>query len=782
MTSLRTNRPGVPRPVWYALCFALPALILTAVYALEGFYPFGDKSILVSDMAQQYVEFFCGLKQGGLFFSWSKALGTSYIGVFSYYLSSPLSLLTLLVPNEAMPLGLMALTVLKLGLAGLAFAVFAAGYFDRLDAGTLLCAVCYALNSYAVVYSLCIMWLDGMIWLPVILLGLERLLAGKGKALFAAGLTVCFLSTWYISYMIGGFCCLWFAFRAWGMGLGRRELLAALRGFLLAALWALCLTAWLWLPSFLALSAGKLSTAVMDYSGLFNFDLLDLFPQFLFGRYQHFTNEALPFVFCGTLTLVAAAAYFFLGSIPLRERLGAAGVVLALILSLWLSPLDRVWHLFQYPNWFPYRYTFLLSFFLLFLALHALPRGMDALPAPRAAAGVLAALVCLEMGANARVMLQGIHKDQPYESYSAYVEDYRANADLVDAARERTAGFYRMGAAHDRGLNSPLAFGYPGITHYSSLYSGSVNSTLSALGFAQNWYWCAYYGSTHFTDDLLGIRYVIDRRAVPGYTSAAEADGLSLWENPDALPLVFAAESVDVGESGSPIELQNQIFSALTGESGLLFASASPTVETAGGATVLTYAGTGQPIYLDLTAGGVSDLQVDGQSLFQSDPGTGKCSRLYCLGAPGAGEELTAVVYHRGSWDGTGLSYYCDTKLLADGTARLGDTVEVTAVTGSGVELTARTDRTRPLATTIPAEAGWSAYVDGERAETGTWLNGTFLTLELPAGTHGVTLRYTPPGLVPGAALGILALLAAVLPPALRRRRARRTKRPWPDR
>ena len=99
--------------LWYALCFLLPTALMLTVYAAMGMAPFGDKTILAMDMADQYVEFFCALKHGNLYFSWSKALGTTYLGVFTYYVSSPLSLLTLLVPNEAMPVGLMFLTVLK---------------------------------------------------------------------------------------------------------------------------------------------------------------------------------------------------------------------------------------------------------------------------------------------------------------------------------------------------------------------------------------------------------------------------------------------------------------------------------------------------------------------------------------------------------------------------------------------------------------------------------------------------------------------------------------------
>ena len=171
----RAERFAVP-----ALAFILPGLVMLGVYAALGMAPWGDKTVLISDMSSQYVEFFCALKQGDVFFSWSKALGTGYIGVFSYYVSSPLSLLTLLVPNECMPVGLMFLTVLKIALAGLSFALFAQRRFPEQGWAALLGAVCYALSSYAAVYSICVMWLDALIWLPVILLALERVL-GTGE-------------------------------------------------------------------------------------------------------------------------------------------------------------------------------------------------------------------------------------------------------------------------------------------------------------------------------------------------------------------------------------------------------------------------------------------------------------------------------------------------------------------------------------------------------------------------------------------------------------------------
>ena len=72
------------------------------------------------------------------------------------------------------------------------------------------------------------------------------------------------------------------------------------------------------------------------------------------------------------------------------------------------------------------------------------------------------------------------------------------------------------------------------------------------------------------------------------------------------------------------------------------------------------------------------------------------------------------------------------------------------------------TDRARPLLTTIPAEDGWRAYVDGVRVDTGRWLD-TFLQVDVQAGAHEVELRYIAPGLAPGVGLGALAALGLAL-------------------
>ena len=757
----RLERAAVP-----ALSFLIPSLVMLWAYASIGVAPWGDKTVLISDMSTQYVEFFCALKNGELFFSWSKALGTSYIGVFSYYVSSPLSLLTLFVPNEAMPVGLMFLTVGKIGLAGLTFALFARKRFPDCGYAALLCGVGYALMSYNAVYSICVMWLDGVIWLPLILLAAERILAGRGAGPFIAALTVCFISTWYISYMVGIFCALYLCARLASLRPRWEELKQVLVRFFGGAACALGLAAWLWLPTFLAMFTGKFSGGNMDYDGLLACDPLTLLGQLRPGQYQSITYGAPPYVFCGTIALIFAVAYFFLGRVPRRERLANGALLAVLAASILLAPLDKAWHLFQRPNWFPFRYSFVFSFFLLYLAVQAVPRLKGQGPwLRRGAATALICLTVLEMGWNTKGILNGLEGQFHSDSYQAYRDYYTANARLVEAAKADAGdGFFRMGATEDRGHNSPLSFGYPGITHYSSLYNYDVNELTRKLGIAQSWMWCAYYGSTPVTDALFGVRYVISRDDMPpGYEPIAQAGELTLWKNPDVLPLAFLTDSGEGLTGENPFQRQNGLLSALLGERTAVFEMAPAQILTErSGETEIMFTGNGLPIYADLSAPGLTEVLVNGEHLMWL--GSSEAESVHYLGTPQWGEIWAVTIRHSPGWTGNPFPWLWELHqdALHDAVEKL-DNVEVTSVEKNGrVRLTVRSGTGGELATTIPAEDGWTAYVDGKRAEPGVWLD-TFLLLDLPAGEHEIELRYTAPGLVPGIGLGVLAAAGLTL-------------------
>ena len=759
-------RDSLRRAAVPALSFLIPGMVMLWAFAAMGMAPWGDKTILISDMSSQYVDFFCALKNGDLFFSWSKALGTAYIGVFSYYVSSPLSFLTLLVPNEAMPVGLLFLIVLKVALSGLSFSLYARRRFPIPGTAVVLGAVCYALMSYNAVYAICVMWLDGVIWLPLILLALERILAGRSAGPFIAALTVCFISTWYISYMVGIFCALYLCARLFVLRPQRDKLMLALGRFFGGAACALGLTAWLWLPTFLSMFNGKFSGGNAAYPSLLLSTPLDLLGQLRAGQYSSIGYGAAPYIFCGTAAAVLAAAYFFQRRFSLREKLAHGAVLVIFIASMLLSPLDKAWHLFQRPNWFPFRYSFAVSFFLVYLAVQALPvvlRRLRERAGRRVEQGTAVALICLtvlELSVNTLSFLSGLERQYGSDSYEEYRSSYAANAALTAAAREDAGdGFFRMGAAEDRGFNSPLAFGYAGLTHYSSLYNYDVNTLTRSLGFAQSWMWCAYYGSTPVTDALLGVRYVVSRDELPGYEAVAQAGELTLWKAPDALPLAFFAS--DGGEAltrENPFQRQNGVLSALAGEEVTVFYPVEAAEDVQSGEIMYTVAGIGKPLYMDLSASGLREVLVNGERVLTL--GSNEAASVHYLGTPAAGEVWTVTV--RGQTGRTGQVWALDQGLLQEALERV-NRARVTSVEQNGrVRLTVETDRSRTLVTTVPAEDGWRVYVDGVQAETVVWLD-TFLSVNVPAGDHEVELRYTAPGLIPGLGLELVSAVGLAL-------------------
>lgn len=367
-------------------CFLLPCIVMLLVYHSYGITPFGDKSLLIMDMSAQYSEFFCGLKNinaqnGGILFSWSKVFGSNYAGVFAYYVASPLSFLTLFCPNEYMPIGLAYLTILKIGLCGLTFGILL-NYFHVHRANPLssfsnrayiiIFSLFYALMSYNIAYSMCLMWIDAVIWLPVIVLGTEIISYGGKPYLLCISFAVLFISTYYISYMVGVFMCMYMI-----IVLARRhykklkDALIVCAKFAGSVITAACLGAWLLLPTYYSLFEGKIGSGYGAPENGLNYEAGKIIRKFLLGTYDAITNSGTPFFYCGLIVFMFFFCYFFVKSISKIEKILTAVITVFIAVSTYYFKIDIMWHVFQKPNWFPYRYFFLFSFIVIFTAAKA---------------------------------------------------------------------------------------------------------------------------------------------------------------------------------------------------------------------------------------------------------------------------------------------------------------------------------------------------------------------------------------------------------------------------
>ena len=746
--------------LWNIFSFLIPAFVLSVILATEHFAPFGDKSLLIMDMSNQYVEFFNGLKSGDIYFSWSKSLGTNYIGVFAYYVSSPFSIITLLFPNGYMPYAILLLTILKIGCAGITSRLYFKERYCVEGIGSLIFSTAYSLMSYNLAYSMCIMWLDGVIWMPIILLGVERILGRQSGTLLCGSLFASLLSNYYISYMVILFSTIYFVVRSIERGIGKQAFFRctiryATNGVLAAGLGSIFL-----LPTFLSHFEGKLSSAQVDYSSNFNFEFPDLLTKLVFGGYDSITNSGAPFVFCGLLIVLLAFSCFARESIQLRTKLCHGAVLLLLALSMWLSSLDNIWHVFQYPNWFPYRYSFLFSFTVISTACCAF--SSMKLRTSQWTVLALLTVTILGLSSNGLTIFRGLDEQFGYNSLSEYTQFQEEKAELLSLIPENDI-FYRVRSMEDRSKNDAIGFSYSGITHYSSSYLASINNWVSNFGMAQSWFWCSDYGSTPVTDLFLNVGYIISD-TLPGicYEAIGENSMSTLYQfsYDGSIGYFISAAENALNYSSDPFDNQNNLFCYLTGLQEPVFCRLNYSAFSEAGETSIQIISNGNPLYCYFDRQNTSAaLYVNNE--FISYLFTDETDCIQYLGTFPMGKTVTVIIE---TDIVSGSLYYLDPDVFRVGAETLYAERLDHVTVGNAGRVTGSISCTREgyLVTSIPASEGWRVSVDDTYVGYATFYD-TFIMIPLEPGEHTVSITYIPPGALIGLAISVVSVVVLII-------------------
>jgi len=349
----------------YLLSFMAAPLILLLVFALRGVYPFGQNSVLALDLNGQYVyyyEYYRGifLADNSLFYSFSRSLGGEMIGTFAYYLASPFSLILLLFPKGLITEAVLAMILLKVGAAALTFAIYLT---------VILFSTMYGLMSYNIIQTMNPMWLDGPIFFPLIILAVERLVDLNRWPLYVFFLSLLFMANFYIGYMVGIFVMVYFFYYLylskkcdnWRAGFKK------IVSFITATLFAIAGSLWLLLPTYNALRFGKFGFTNPSFTPLQKLDIFDLLAKMLPLSYDSVNVQGQPFVYSGLLALVLLISFFSAKMIDNRKKFAAATLLSVVFVILSVSTLDLVLHGFQEPIWLNFRYSFVLTFFVLLI-------------------------------------------------------------------------------------------------------------------------------------------------------------------------------------------------------------------------------------------------------------------------------------------------------------------------------------------------------------------------------------------------------------------------------
>ena len=610
--------------------FLLPVLLMLIVYGLTGIYPLGaaDKNLLTIDMSHQYINFYSYLKEiltghHSLFYSFSKTIGGNLAGFSAYYLMSPLNLLLLFFSTEQLPLVVLLITLIKIGLCGLTFYLLVAG--KECSWQGWIFSTAYALMAYNIVYQLNLMWLDGVILLPLVVLGILWICRKKSPFLYMVTLFLAILTNYYIGFMLCIFSVLFFLYQYFCEE--KREKLwdvSILGSYALSSVLAGGLSMWLLLPTLRSLAGGKAVFSLSSLTLESNFYWSDFFVKLFTGSYSYQqVRGGLPNVYCGAAALVFLGFFFLSGTVALRKKLGAALLFGVMLASFYIDGLNLIWHGFNPPTWYPYRYSFLFSFLalyfgwmgwkalkeepvrrrlvsgaviaggFLFMTLWMYRKGFEFMSGKKyvLAFCCLAAVVCLAVYGGKRLasfcmalvllITCGDLVCNGWKSLSAY--DYRdkgafetfvaENVPVIDYLKEKDGGFYRMEKDVRLTDNDPMLLDYMGVSHFSSSERTDVKAYMKQAGYCSNGSWVRYNGgSTYAMDSLLGIRYVYSERKLPApYELLDQIGKFYVHENPYALSMGMPAseKSLDFSwEEGDKFVFQNRLWEALAPEVG----------------------------------------------------------------------------------------------------------------------------------------------------------------------------------------------------------------------
>ena len=371
------------KPIYYIAAFLIPALLTLIGYIIFGVYPFGERSVLTLDLNGQYVYYFenirrCFWEGDSFLYSWARNLSGGYQGVIGYYLASPFTFIVILMPRSLIIEALMIMQICKVGACGLSFCVYAQNSKNVKPLQSIIFSTMYALMAFVSIQLIDPMWIDGPIFLPLIILGVEYLIDDGRKINYIIPLAIMFIANFYMGFMVAIFVALYFVyylfFGAKRKFKGAGDYAVVFGRMCLATLVGVMCSYIMIMPIYNALALGKFDFSEPDYSMRTMFNPVELLPTLFPNQYYSVNVDegtrmyGRPEIYCGVLSLVLACLYFFNTKISANRKIGHGLMLFVMFFSMWIKPLNMMWHGGQDPNWLPYRYSFLVSFLIVAMA------------------------------------------------------------------------------------------------------------------------------------------------------------------------------------------------------------------------------------------------------------------------------------------------------------------------------------------------------------------------------------------------------------------------------
>ncbi len=347
-------------------------IILYLIYlAIAKITPFGENSILKSDLYKQYAEFLAYYKdvltgKGSLFMSWNMGMGNNFYTTFAYYLVSPLNLLVVFFSKENINTFIIITTLLKLILIYNSMIAFLEYRFKNKSRSAILFALAYTFSTYTIQYLFHIMWLDAIYMLPLMCIGIEKYLKNNKISTFIIISALNMLFNYYLGFITILFSGIYFIVRLVEQeNITLKSKIIKFTVFVIGCIISFGISMILFLPSFMQVKGTmKLQNRLVE---IHKKEFLNYF-NIIFNNHNQELEQQSGLIFSSTLTLILLPLYFTNKNISKKSKILSALLIIFMALPVISPILNKIWHGMTTPNCFYYRYAFCLIFYINMIA------------------------------------------------------------------------------------------------------------------------------------------------------------------------------------------------------------------------------------------------------------------------------------------------------------------------------------------------------------------------------------------------------------------------------
>lgn len=214
--------------------------------------------------------------------------GFDVIGTLNYYgVGDPVNLLTVFFADNHLDQMYMFLILFRMYLSGLTFSYYCSTAGIQRKASVLCGSWLYVFCSFALIGGMKHpLFLNGMLYLPLLLAGTEKVLQKKSIRFLSVSVALAFMSNYYFMYMNTVLCGIYLCVRLFGhyREYGIRKILLLILKMAAAWIWGICLGAVIILPSVYAfLHNARVDTAVEEAQ---NFYSIAHYRKMILGFFQ----------------------------------------------------------------------------------------------------------------------------------------------------------------------------------------------------------------------------------------------------------------------------------------------------------------------------------------------------------------------------------------------------------------------------------------------------------------------------------------------------------------